>query len=202
MVLEKGSVRSKSWTDAGKSNAPEPRLKSSSGLPPPSFRHRRPAASDSMVTYQVSLGRSLAVEPRTRQQKNASSSSSLVSVKCEFTPDKALTPLPLPVDLADDSTIADNFKPPSISSSSPGLLHVEESKGRDNSSNPQWTLEFAGTGQTAHGFSGHQTAAKDVDCVLVWDSKTNVSRAVSNSRAWRETDSVFTIFRRRMSSID
>lgn len=70
--------------------------------------------------------------------------------------------------------IADNFKPPSISKESDVFLHCPKS------TQPEWLLEYAGGSTSKSGieqsndaqsFTGTQSAAKDVDCVLIWDDR-------------------------------
>lgn len=73
----------------------------------------------------------------------------------------------------------DNFKPPSIAPSNPGFLYSP------SHSNASWSLEYAmreddeeraDSRSAAQGFQGNQSAVKDVDCVLIWDVHTQVSR--------------------------
>ncbi|PWN35161.1 uncharacterized protein FA14DRAFT_160430 [Meira miltonrushii] len=104
------------------------------------------SASASTSAIPILLGSSLKAK---RESSTSSSRQPLVSVKY-------------------------NFKPPSISKESDAFLHCPKC------TQPEWLLEYAGGSTSKNGieqsndaqsFTGTQSAAKDVDCVLVWDDR-------------------------------
>lgn len=96
----------------------------------------------------------------------------------------------------------DNFKPESIATGSTGVLHnLSPERSAANAATSDWMLEFASPDSSAqdgsqakashvYGYTGPQTAAKDVDCVLVWDEATQVCDVVMfrSERCLRESD--------------
>lgn len=76
--------------------------------------------------------------------------------------------------------------PPSIGQSTSGYLHS------NSENNTQWMLEYdvkkdddrRGTRSSAQGFQGSQSAAKDYDCILVWDEASQVSFLLAAEAQW------------------